>query len=406
MNAIAGIMIAVPLGLFVWAYAAYPLMIWLLGRARSPYVLPPEPRDWPLISISLPVYNEENRIQATLEALLATDYPERKRQIVVCSDASTDATEEIVRTFATRGVELIRLQERRGKTAAENAAARSLRGEIVINTDASVQVMPRSVKPLVRALLDPAVGVASGRDVSVGAVELEANRGESGYVGFEMWLRAQETRVASIVGASGCYYATRRSLHDRAVPEHLSRDFAAALWAQLNGYRSVSVDDAICLVPRTARLTSEFRRKVRTMARGLDTLWYHRRLLNPIRYGAFAMMLVSHKLCRWLVPLLAPLAVAGLVVLSVTWPPALPPALLLLALLVVGTLALSWPGSRRPPRLVSLLGYAVAGTIAGFVAWTQAIFGEKSPTWEPTRRVGARANEPETDGTGKTDGMI
>src|SRR5439155_18332143 len=215
-----------------------------------------------------------------------------------------------------RGVELLRLPERRGKTAAENAARAHLRGTIIVNTDASVRIALQALKPLVAAFADPTVGVASGRDVSVARVGAEANAGESTYVGYEMWVRALETRVAGIVGASGCLYACRRRLYMRLVPEALSRDFAAALMAREAGYRSVAVRDAVCYVPRVASLHAEYRRKVRTITRGWQTLVYMRHLLNPFRYGLFAWMLFSHKICRWLAPWAIGLAIVGLIALN------------------------------------------------------------------------------------------
>ena len=66
-----------------------------------------------------------------------------------------------------------RQPERRGKTAAENAVTRAARGEIIVNTDASVRLLPHSLKPLVRAFQDPTVGVVSGRDVSIAALDME-----------------------------------------------------------------------------------------------------------------------------------------------------------------------------------------------------------------------------------------
>src|SRR5690606_28676925 len=106
------------------------------------------------------------------------------------------------------------------------------------------------LKALVRAFEDTTVGVASSRDVSVGDLTAEGNQGESGYVGYEMQVRALETRIGSIVGASGSFFAMRRELHEPGFPEELSRDFASALMAVERGFRAVSVDDAICLVPR------------------------------------------------------------------------------------------------------------------------------------------------------------
>jgi cellulose synthase/poly-beta-1,6-N-acetylglucosamine synthase-like glycosyltransferase len=380
------VLIAGPTALALYAYVGYPIILRLLAVGRPgprPLADPPE---WPLISISLPAYNEEKSIRGTLEALLALEYPAERRQILVSSDASTDGTDEIVREFATRGVELIRLPSRAGKTAAENAAAHHFRGEIVVNTDATIRIPPKSLKPLIRVFQDPTIGVASGRDISVGRAEVETNQGESGYVGYEMWIRKLETRVGSIVGASGCFYAIRRELVTDLFPEALSRDFASPLRAREAGYRTVSVDDAICFVPRTASIRSEFNRKVRTMARGLETLWYKRALMNPAVYGGFAWMLLSHKLCRWLVHLALPLALVGLVLLALVKPPALVVLAAVLLVATLGTLALRWPDGRAMPSPVALCGFLVAVNVAALLAWTKALRGERNPIWEPTRR--------------------
>jgi cellulose synthase/poly-beta-1,6-N-acetylglucosamine synthase-like glycosyltransferase len=278
------------------------------------------------------------------------------------------------------------LPERRGKTAAENAADAAVRGEIIVNTDATVRLLPSSLRALVRAFSDPSVGVASGRDVSVAAHDTGANKGESGYVGYEMWVRRLETDFGSIVGASGCFYATRRNLYDGAFPEGLSRDFASALIARRRGYRAVSVEQAVCLVPRTSSLRSEFRRKVRTMARGLQTLWYMRALMNPVRYGRFAFCLTSHKLCRWLVSLLLPLPVVGMALLWPTQPLARGAGIGLAALALLAFAAVRWPERLRLPSLLALPAFGAASFAAGFVAWVRALSGQVSAVWEPTRR--------------------
>jgi hypothetical protein len=189
------------------------------------------------------------------------------------------------------------------------------------------------------------------------------------------------------VGASGCFYAIRRELHQSLFPEALSRDFASALVAREHGFRAVSVDEAVCLVPRSVSLPREFHRKVRTMARGLETLWFKRQLLNPFRYGSFSWMLASHKLCRWLVFLFAPLAFIGLGLLSLRSATA---ALLLVAgllVLVAGLFALRWPEGHRMPRLLAVCGFVVAAHVAGLLAWGKALRGERNPIWEPTRRT-------------------
>ncbi|HEV8511351.1 MAG TPA: glycosyltransferase [Gemmatimonadales bacterium] len=382
------------LGLCLYAYVGYPAILKLLSllRGAGPHRRPPPfgqvrpPSAWPRISITIPVHNEAAVIVGTLERVLDVQYPAGLRQILVVSDASTDGTDDIVRRFAARGVELLRLPERRGKTAAENAARSYLTGDIIVNTDASVRIDRDAVVNLVAAFADPSIGVASGRDVSVASLDARANPGEHAYVGYEMWVRDLETQVAGIVGASGCLYAIRKDLHVRFVPEHLSRDFGAALVAREQGYRAVSVPAAICYVPRSPSLRSEYRRKVRTMARGLRTLWHKRALLNPMRHGLFAWMLWSHKLCRWLTPWAFLLTTAMFVALAPWHWWAAATLACGGAVALVTAIGWMWSETRRMPRLIALPAYALSGNFAALQAWIRALSRDGTALWEPTRR--------------------
>ena len=155
--------------------------------------------------------------------------------------------------------------------------------------------------------------------------------------------------------------------------------------ARERGYRAVSVDAAVCEVPRAFTLRSELRRKTRTMARGLATLVYKRHLLNPARYGGFALMLIGHKLLRWLVYPLLPGAVLGIVLLSRHSRLAEGILAGAIAGTVMGIAGLRWP-RERVPRMLSACGFVLAATVAGVLAWKQVLLGERSPVWEPTRR--------------------
>lgn len=386
MSLLAWILIATPLVLGAYAYAGYPFALAALARARGRRPAPAAPEEWPLVSISLPAYNEEAQIRGAVESLLALDYPADRRQILVVSDASTDRTDDIVREYADRGVELLRMPRRGGKTAGENAAAARLTGRIVVNTDASIRIRPDALKPLVACFADPEVGVASGRDLSVARTGEDKNAGEAGYVGYEMKVRALETALGGIIGASGCFYAIRSDLHRSPLPAHLSRDFASALIAREHGYRAVSVDEAVCFVPRTTSLHREYRRKVRTMARGMQTLWHKRHLMHPLRHGMFAWMLLSHKVARWALPWTVLTGALGVLILAVDQPA----ARVVLALgALVGLLAAAgwlWPESRGIPRVLAIPAFAVAGNLAAVHAFLRALSKNDDPTWEPTRR--------------------
>ena len=386
MEYIGWVLIGAPLALGGYAFGLYPLLVWLWSRLRPPYVLPSEPTVWPKVTILIVAYNEERRLRRTIEQALAADYPAEHLDVLVVSDASTDGTDDLVRNFGDPRVQLLRQPERKGKPAGENASGAHIRGEFVVSIDASILIPPGSLKPLVRALLDPAVGLSSGRDISIGDEAREGNGAESSYVGMEMKLRQLETRVHSIVGASGCFYAIRKHLHQQPLPEELARDFAAASVARSHGYRAVSVDDATCLVPRTPTLKAELRRKSRTMGRGLDTLVYLRGMMNPFRYGSYAFMMASHKLARWLLfPSLLGWIV-GPVLVARTAPWTLMLTLGMIAGIVLARLIVTWPEGRRLPRLIAFPGYLFVSILAGWMAWLHLLRNEKSAMWEPTQR--------------------
>ena len=380
-------LLAIPLLSLLYAYLVYPALLWCVGRLVKKAPARRESFELPAITITIPVHNEASILRQTLDHILSLEYPADRRHVLVISDGSTDATEEIAREYADRGVALIALARRAGKTAAENAAAAGLRGEIVVNVDATARPMKGALRALVGAFADPAVGVASCRDLSVGSsAAAEGTTGESKYVGYEMWVRALETQVGSIVGASGCFYAIRRSLYPADFPEALSRDFASALIAREHGFRAVSVDDAVCLVPRAKSLDAEFRRKARTMQRGLATLWYKRELLNPRKHGRFALMLLSHKLFRWLVPLTLPLGLVGFALLATVWSAVA--WLFAAGVVLMGVSALARRGRSTSTlgRRLALPSYLVMANAAGIVAWWDALRRQQQPVWEPTRR--------------------
>lgn len=376
-----------------YTYAGYPLVLSMLARRRAAYALPDSPAEWPMISICVPAHNEAASIGATLERLIAIDYPASRREIVVFSDASTDGTDDIVLKFAPYGVVLHRFPVRIGKTEGENAVAQSLRGDIIINTDASVVVDANAIKPLVRAFTDPDVGIASGRDISVARpaqAGAGATRDESSYVGYEMRVRNLETRVAGLVGASGCLYAARGSIQRTRLPGGLARDFASALIARERGLRSVSVDDAICYVPRSTSLHKEYHRKTRTITRGLATLMHFRHLLNPLRHGRFAFQLWSHKLARWLAPLWAIAGALAIFALA----PSVPVMRIAAAGILAGALFALWgilwpdrPATGRIARLSVAAAFFVVANVAVVIAWLRLARGANPPMWEPTKRI-------------------
>jgi glycosyltransferase involved in cell wall biosynthesis len=387
MTTLAAILVAAPIAMFVYAYLVYPAVLGLAAAARPALAEPDaNPVEWPPITVVIAAHNAEHTIGRTLEHLVSADYPAARRQIIVASDASTDDTCAIVTGFADRGVELVHSAERAGKTAAENRIATAIRGEVVISTDASIVVPPSSIKRLVRHFTDPAIGVVSGWAVAPGEEHVAGVNGDAGYFRYEMRVRELEARLGGIIGAMGGLYAIRRELFQVPLPPYIARDFASTLVARERGFRSIIDRSATCLVGRSRSPHAEYDRKARTMLNGLDTVRHFSHLLDPMREGWFAFMLLSHKLCRWLVYLLTPVALLGLALLAGDWRP----ARIVLAVVAVGMLValvgLRWRPAGRLAVPLSLATYAVLSATAGAAGWRRFFLGRHATTWAPTTR--------------------
>src|SRR5215469_6071504 len=191
----------------VYTFVGYPIALWAVARRRGrPHRRVPME---PTVSIIIAAHNEAAVIKNKLLNCLQLDYPAEKLEIIVASDGSTDGTAEIVRSFTHPGVHLIEILERRGKQYAQLQARNSARGEILVFTDAGVELDSDALQNIVSNFADCSVGCVSSEDQ---LVKGRGWRGEQSYVGFEMWIRRLESQIGSLVTASGSFFATRRSV--------------------------------------------------------------------------------------------------------------------------------------------------------------------------------------------------
>lgn len=288
---------AVAVGEILWAYVGYPILLLVASRFIERKV---EAKEWfPEVAIVITAHNEEKRIAQKIENTLALDYPQNKLHIIVVSDASTDKTEEIVRGYAHHGVTLKIIPERRGKHYGQGRGVASAPAEFVVLTDATTFLKGDAVKLIVQNYADPTIGCVSGCDDV--KEQHDSSVGEGAYVKYEMALRRLESSVSSLIGASGSFFSVRKSMCDEWIDD-MSSDFYLPLTCYVKGYRSILDERAIGYYSVLHDPSREFQRKLRTIVHGLEVLFHFKRVLNPFKYGLYSVQLLSHKLCRWLVP--------------------------------------------------------------------------------------------------------
>lgn len=299
--------------LLAYTLLGYPLLL------RAWAALFPRPlrsaRIEPAVSLVIVAQDEEARMQARLENVLALDYARDRLEITLCSDGSRDQTVARARTFTAAGVRVVAFASRRGKPSVLNDVVPTCCGEIVVLADARQRFEADALRHLVQGFADPKVGAVSGElvlDAAGGAV--------AGGVGFywrcEKAIRASEARVDSVVGATGAIYAFRRALWEPLPPDTILDDVLLPLRIARRGYRVVFEPRARAHDRAAATPEQELKRKVRTIAGTFQLLSRERWLLDPFRNRLFVQT-VSHKGLRLLIPfLLVAALVANLLLLD------------------------------------------------------------------------------------------
>lgn len=283
-----------------YVYLGYPLLVWIVSEF-SPIEV--KKSDFsPFVTILITAYNEEKAIRAKIENTLEIDYPKEKLEILVASDGSTDKTDEIVKEFAEKGVRLFRQDGRMGKTFTQNKAIEQANGEIILFSDATTKYEKDVLRVILPNFSDEKIGCVAGKLVYVDDSKSGVGKGAKSYWNYETFLKKAESRACSLIGASGCLYAVRKSAYEPMYPEACS-DFLICTVVYRQGLRSVYEAEAICTEETNRQAKKEFQMRVRVISQTFTDLWRNREMLNPLRSGFYAVELVSHKLMRYAVPL-------------------------------------------------------------------------------------------------------
>lgn len=369
-------------GVLGYVYAGYPVLVFVVSRVfpKGVHRGAIEPR----VTVLITAYNEEMAIREKLENTLQIDYPQDKLEILVASDGSTDRTDEIVGEFRDRGVRLFRQEGRVGKTATQNKAVEQATGEIILFSDATTNYDDRVFQKILPNFADPTVGCVAGRLVYTEEERTSVGRGARGYWNYETFLKMAESRACSLIGASGCLYAVRKSAYEPMYAEACS-DFLICTSLYRRGLRSVFEPDAVCSERTNHRAREEWRMRVRVISQTFTDLWRNREMLSPFRSGFFAVQLISHKLLRYAVPLALAAMLAASFALSHDSPfymSALTLQLLLYFLALAGWLM---ELSGRRLTFLAMPLYFVLANLASVVAFYKFLRGETYTRWDPIR---------------------
>src|SRR6266705_1433923 len=270
----------VSLLLILYAYVAYPAILWLVLRLggfgeRSPAG---QGAYLPSVTMIVSAYNEEKVIREKIENAVSLDYPRDLLEIVIVSDGSTDQTGEIFLKFAHQGTVLRHYEGRIGKTACLNRALPLAKGEIIVFSDANSTYEKSALKALVHPFQRSTVGFVTGW-TKYGSGEGPAADSLGLYSRLELITKELESRLGSCIGADGAIFAIRKELY-LPLKDYDINDFVIPLSINERAYRGVLQREAICFEKDAGSAKGEFQRQVRITNRTIRAIMNYRQLLN------------------------------------------------------------------------------------------------------------------------------
>jgi len=339
------------------------------------------PEDYmPTVTVVTAAYNEEEYIEEKLQSFINLDYPKDIINLVIVSDDSYDDTNIIVQKYVNKfnNITLVIQKPRNGKASGLNLIEPEIDSEIVISTDASSILEKAAVKKLVRYFNVDSIGLVTGKLKYIRKNEEES--GEGLYWKYETWIRMNESKIYSIIVASGCLFAIRRKLYKQIHPSSPD-DFERTLVTLENGYRAVIELEAVAYEYLTVKASDEIKRKIRIISREWFALLRHKVLLNPFKFPIISLFLFSHKIIRWLLPFIS-ISLIGSAI-SLRHIPFMSYFLYTtLLILVFGLLELLLEKNDKSIKLFKVPAYLIAMNYASLMALIKFIMGKQQNTWE------------------------
>jgi cellulose synthase/poly-beta-1,6-N-acetylglucosamine synthase-like glycosyltransferase len=358
--------------LSVHPFVTYPLSLMPFRRRRR---MPTRLENLPSFAICVCAYNEEATIAEKARNMIAVADTTHDCELFVYVDGASDRTVEQLAPYRDR-ITVVSSDTRRGKSHGMNVLVGKCSADIVVFTDANVELDGNVLWELAPWFTDQSVGCVCGHLIYSNPDESAMSRSGSLYWRIEEAIKQVESDAFSVIGADGSLFAIRRSTH-HVVPDDIIDDFYISMKVVIDGMRVARAPDALAFERSATSTADEFHRKVRIACQAFNV---HRLIWPEIwRKPVLAYCYVSHRLLKWLIGYNLLLAAVFLILALLTVFPAVPVLVsILLLALAFGALVML---KVRPAQQILAMLMSFAGTAWG--VW-RSVQGERFQTWTPT----------------------
>lgn len=285
-----------------YTYIGYGILIWGINKVKDIFrkAVPANVHDKfePEVALIVAAYNEEDYIEDKIKNTLELDYPADKLHIYFITDGSNDGTPGLVSKYSQ--ITLFHQPERRGKAAAMNRAVQLVTEPYVVFCDANTMLNTACIREIIAPYANPRVGAVAGeKKIFQAATGKAASAGEGLYWKYESFLKKQDARLYSVVGAAGELFSVRKELYQPIETGIIIEDFVLSLRIAMKGYVVQYAPGAYAMETASASIKEEQKRKVRICAGGFQAMLMLKDLLNIFRYGTLSFQYISHRVLRW-----------------------------------------------------------------------------------------------------------
>jgi len=253
-----------------------------------------ENTDYPSVTILVPVFNEQNTVDKTIQSLLKLNYPEEKLRIMIVDDGSKDNTWEIVKKYNNHPQILLHQKENGGKYTALNYGIANCGTEMIGCLDADSEVDSDALLHIIPYFADKNVGAVTP------SLKIQNPDNILGLMQSAEYNMGVFTR--KILGFLDAQYVTpgpfsifRKEVFSKVgnyKHAHNTEDLEMALRLQENHFKIVNAHKAVVYTVGPRTLYRLYKQRVRWTGGFIqNAIDYRRMILNP-KYGNLGMLIL------------------------------------------------------------------------------------------------------------------
>jgi cellulose synthase/poly-beta-1,6-N-acetylglucosamine synthase-like glycosyltransferase len=287
-----------------YTYIGYGMLLYVMVLIKrlfcktSQAPILPDDDQLPNVTLMICAYNEEDIIREKMENIRQIDYPADKFCVMWVTDGSNDGSNDLLKQYPE--VTLVYSPERKGKAMAMQHGLKVNKAEYVVFTDANTMLNANAIREIVRQFMKPNVSCVSGeKRVAARTNDQIAAEGEGLYWKYESTLKQWDSDLYSAMGAAGELFAVKMSDYREAPTNALLDDFMMSMLIVKDGHRIAYTSEAYAMEYGSANMYEESKRKRRIAAGGLQSIWWLRSLMNPLKYPVVSFLFISHRVLRW-----------------------------------------------------------------------------------------------------------